>query len=171
MRSMAMSLLARVLVCVAILTAALRAQEPPTQAFEVASVRENKTGERSSFISPAPGGRFTAVNMPLRTLITYAYGLQSFELIGAPDWTTTTRFDIAARAAGEFPATQPGQLDADQLMVQALLADRFALRVHRETREVPIFELTLARADGRLGPQIRRSQVDCAALRKAAVAA
>lgn len=49
-------------------------------------------------------------------------------------------------------------------MLQALLAERFGLAVHRDTREMPIYALVLARQDGRLGPQLRRSSVDCQAM-------
>jgi len=163
--------MAPVLALAAALAAPLLAQERAAETFEVASVRINRTGDRTSFINTEPGGRFIATNMPLRTLITSAYELRSFELIGAPDWTGAERFDIVARAAREFGPATPGRPDPDKLMLRSLLADRFALRVHRETRELPIYALTPARADGRLGPRIRRSQTGCAAWRAAVPAA
>jgi uncharacterized protein (TIGR03435 family) len=147
------------------------AQSAAPLAFEVASVRLNKTGDRTSFTDTEPGGRFIATNMPLRTLITSAYELRSFELIGAPDWTGAERFDIVAKAAREFGPAAPGRPDPDKLMLQSLLADRFALRVHRETRELPVYALTLARADGRPGSRIRRSQTGCTAWRASVPAA
>ena len=87
----------------------------------------------------------------------YAYQLLDHQLIGAPVWTSSTGFDIT----GTYP---PGRAATDhdvRLMVQKLLSDRFGLAVHREQREVPTYLLVLARPDGRLGPQLRRSDVDC----------
>ena len=171
MGHMAASRVAPILALAAVLAAPLLAQEPAADTFEVASVRINRTGDRTSFINTEPGGRFIATNMPLRTLITSAYDLRSFELIGAPDWTGSERVDIVAKAARAFAPAAPGRPDQDKLMLRSLLADRFALRVHRETRELPIYALMLARADGQPGPRIRRSQTGCAAVRKAALAA
>src|SRR5688572_29646392 len=171
MRRIAGLRMAPILALAAALAAPLLAQEPAAETFEVASVRINQTGDRTSYTDTEPGGRFIATNMPLRTLITSAYDLRSFELIGAPDWTGAERFDIVARAAREFGPAAPGRPDPDKLMLRSLLANRFALRVHRETRELPIYALTPARADGRLGPRIRRSQTGCAAPRRAGAAA
>src|SRR5262249_45994631 len=77
------------------------------------------------------------------------------------------RFDIVAKAEGELPppgAVAPGVAGPQQLMLRSLLADRFKLAVHHETRDMPIYALVLARADGKLGPKIHTSDVDCAAL-------
>lgn len=107
-------------------------------------------------IQSQPGGRFTTQNTPLRMLIRYAYQVQGSELAGGEGWLDSERFDIAAKA--ESNAT-PNQIRA---MLRSLLADRFRLKVHRETRELPIYALTLSRSDGRFGEQLRRSTVDCA---------
>jgi uncharacterized protein (TIGR03435 family) len=111
-----------------------------------------------------PGGRFTATNVALRMLIRTAYQLQDFQIVGGPDWITSERFDIVAKADGDVPPTAPGGPPGPmQLMLQALLAERFKLVVHRDTRELPTYTLVLARSDGRLGPQLRPSTIDCAA--------
>jgi uncharacterized protein (TIGR03435 family) len=133
--------------------------------FEVASVKPNKSGEPFVRIGNQPGGRFTATNVPLRLLIRNAYQIQDFQLIGAPDWVSSDRFDIVAKAEGEVPPAAPGGPPGPiQFMLRALLAERFNLKMHSERRELPIYALILARSDGKLGAQLRPAAVDCAAL-------
>ena len=110
-----------------------------------------------------PGGRFTATNIPLRGLIRQAYQLQEFQIVGAPDWTNNERFDIVAKAEGDVGRGLPGTVGPMQMMMQNLLAERFKLVSHRESRELPIYALVLARSDGKLGTQLRPSTVDCTA--------
>jgi uncharacterized protein (TIGR03435 family) len=132
---------------------ALHAQAP---AFEVASVRPNAS-DGTSEIRSMPNGRFTATNASLRALVLRAYGLHESQLVAAPGWITTERYDIDARAAAP-PADGP---EALLPMLRTLLADRFALRARTETRELPAYVLTLAKRDRRLGPQIRPTEADC----------
>ena len=129
-------------------------QSPPE--FEVTSVKANHSLTGPSAISGATPGRFVATNTPLRFIILYAYELMDHQLIGAPDWTASTGFDVT----GTYHGKEATDHDV-RLMVQQLLSDRFGLTAHREQREVPTYFLTLARKDGRLGPQLRRSDVDC----------
>jgi uncharacterized protein (TIGR03435 family) len=97
-------------------------------------------------------------------LIRNAFQLQDFQISGGPAWLGTDRFDIVAKADGDIQPPTPGGPPAPtQLMLRGLLADRFKLVVHHETRELPIYVLALARSDRSLGPQLRFSQVDCAA--------
>ncbi|MBI4266643.1 MAG: TonB family protein [Acidobacteria bacterium] len=124
--------------------------DAPRPAFEVASVKPNNSGAPRVSMQTMPGGRFNAFNQTLRGLIRFAYGLQDFQLIG-PGWIDEARFDITA-SAGRQPG--PGEI---QQMMRSLLAERFNLVVHRETRDSPMFALVLARGDGRLGPQLRPS--------------
>lgn len=134
--------------------------------FEVASVRENTSGDGKIAFGIQPGGRFNAVNVPLWDLIRQAYAVQRTQIVGAPDWTETARFDVVAKAEGDIPRSGPGApLGPLNFMVQDLLEDRFKLRAHRETRELPIYALTLARSDRKLGAGLRPSTVDCAAMR------
>src|SRR6202035_3858710 len=113
----------------------LRAQSRPAAmaplAFEVASVKPNKSGASPSRLDFEVGGRFTARNIPLRTLILIAYRIQGFQLSGGPDWLND-RFDIAANAEGNPPVNEL------QLMLRTLFGDRFKLTVHHETRELQI---------------------------------
>jgi uncharacterized protein (TIGR03435 family) len=105
------------------------------------------------------------VNMQLRQLITFAYQIQSFQLEGGPDWIASDRFDILAKPEREVPTTGAffGGQEPLRMMLRTLLADRFTLVMRKETKELPIFELVVARQDGRLGPQLRPAAVDCAA--------
>ena len=149
-------------------TAALmRAQAPGEKPkFEVASVRENKADDGKIMIGIQPGGRFNAVNVPLWDLIRQAFAVQRTQLVGAPDWAETARYNIVAKAEGDIQGTPPGGPAGPlNFMLQDLLEDRFKLRAHRETREMAIYALTLARADGKPGAGLRTSSVDCAAMR------
>jgi uncharacterized protein (TIGR03435 family) len=105
------------------------------------------------------GGRLTVTNFPLDRVIRWAYRLQGFQLVGA-GWTSSDRFDIIAKAE-DNPPPDERQL---QLMMRTLLADRFKLTVHSETRELPIYALALA---GKLGANVRPSTMDCAAVEAA----
>jgi len=127
--------------------------------FEVASIKRNTSGDGRVMIGMQPGGRFTATNVPLRFLMTSAFRIQEFQIDGAPGWAATDRFDIVAKAEAGAPE---GQMMA---MLQSLLVERFKLAAHHETKEMPIYALVLARADGRLGPKLKPSTVDCEAMR------
>jgi uncharacterized protein (TIGR03435 family) len=148
----------------------LRAQSPAansgTPAFEVASVRPNKSSEARG-IRLQPGGRFTAVGIPLRDLIRIAYGLQTLllpgQIVGGPDWLGSDRFDIVAKAEQDFgpPPPEGGPPNELLAMLRTLLEDRFKVKVHTETRELPIYALVMARSDRKMGPQLRSSAGDC----------
>src|SRR5688572_15423889 len=131
---------------------------PASPVFEVASIKPNKSGDFRRAMGPEPGGRFGALNVGLRELIGFAYGIPNAEaesrILGGPEWIRTERFDVAATTEG---APSPDRL---ALMMRALLADRFKLKVRHDTREVPVYALVMARANGSLGPQLRRSDVD-----------
>lgn len=131
-------------------------------AFEVASVKANNSGTPNVQIGLQPGGRFTATNVPLRQLIIFAYQLQNFQIVDAPDWTRNERFDILAKAEAPVAPAPLGTVGPIQLMMRSLLAERFALKTHTETRELPIYELRVVRSGGQLGPQLKPSTVDCA---------
>ena len=139
---------------------AVMAQTPP--AFEVASVKLNKSGTTQANVGMPPNG-VNFVNLPLRGIIQLAYGInQPSKLAGVPDWAVTERYDITARAAG--PITQ----DERRLMLQALLKDRLKLDARLEKREVSVLALMLARNDGKLGKNLVESK-GCIARGAAAV--
>ena len=129
----------------------------PVSAFDVVSVRRNVSGEqvmRGPLVQP--GNRVVAQNIAVRFLITTAYSIEFNQIVGAPPWIDTDRFDIDARAR---PDASPAELKA---MLRALLADRFRLAAHFESQERPIYTLVRARSDGRTGPTLRPSGPDCA---------
>jgi uncharacterized protein (TIGR03435 family) len=125
--------------------------------FELASIKPSVPGATDMGISGAAPDQFRTVNAPLERIILYAFGRRDYQLVGGPDWIRIERFDITAKYPPDHSAAQV------PAMVRALLEDRFKLKTHTETREGPVYALVLARADGRLGPDLKRSDVDCAA--------
>ena len=123
-------------------------------AFDVASIRESSSLEAGGSMRLMPDGGIRTYNMPARNLITVAYQLQSFQLVGAPEWTRTTKYDILAKPA------EAKTRDEIFLMMRTLLADRFKLSMHREERQVDGYALVRARG-GALGPGMKPSAVDC----------
>jgi uncharacterized protein (TIGR03435 family) len=133
---------------------------PPTSStlrFEVASIKRNTSGDQFISVSFSPT-RPTFTNMPVRQLIVRAYGVQQYQVQGGPSWITSDRFDISAKTADE--SATPDQLNP---MLQSLLADRFKLKVHRETRQSDVYHLVKARPDGKLGDGIKPAAIDCSA--------
>jgi len=99
----------------AIVTAAavlMAAAQPPAAGpqFEVASIKPNKSGDGRVMIGIQPGGRFTATNVPVRLLIRNAYQLQDFQIVGGPDWLSSDRYDVVAKAEddGQGDPFRPG---------------------------------------------------------------
>ena len=128
-----------VLLCVVL------AQDAPTH-FDVATVRPSNAEGRgmNNLRDPVQA---TWTNMPLKVILTQAYRVQSDTIIGGPAWITTDRWDIIAKT--EKPATRMQQWD----MLKPLLAERFKLQVHTETRQLPEYELVLAKG----GPKLHES--------------
>jgi uncharacterized protein (TIGR03435 family) len=141
----------------------LHAQDP---AFEVASIKPNKTNEPQSVPQMQPG-RVTLVNRTLRYLVQFAYStiesqLYEFQVVGGPDWTDVDRFDVLAKMEGSLPPG-PAAANLGRRMMRPLLADRFQLKVRAESRDMPIYALVMARQDGQFGPGLRRRpESDCA---------
>jgi uncharacterized protein (TIGR03435 family) len=136
----------------------------PAQVFEVASVKPNKSGTTAISFRLQPGGQLNALNVTVRDLIRFAYAVQPFQIESGPGWTNSDRFDVVAKVAGEIVPQPPGQVGPVQLMMQNLLAERFALKLHRETKDGPVYALVHARADKQLAKQVTPSTLDCAAL-------
>src|SRR5687768_1770756 len=152
---------------------------PPASlpAFEAISIRPNVTpgrgGRGGGQMQP---GRYVTVNLTLRSIIKRAFATEGVagrtvdlfdaQVAGGPAWLDEDKFDIVATTAA---ATQPAQMAP---MIQRLLADRFKLAAHWERRELPVYVLVKARADGQLGPGLTRtSEEGCAAAAKAREAA
>ncbi len=153
-----------------LLMGALSAQAPQTAdaapAFEVAAIKPNNSGDGRVMMMNQPG-RFIATNITLRLLIRNAYQVQDFQISGGPGWLTSDHFDINAKLPDGLPPAPPGPPGSGpgrlQLMIRQLLADRFKLVMHNETKDSPIYALILARSDGKLGPEMKKSETDCAA--------
>ena len=105
--------------------------------FEVASIKPGNPESRLLRSLITAGGNLRAENVTLRTLIEDAYRMKPFQLTGGPRWIDQDKFEVLAK--GDASAT-PDQV---RLMLQALLADRFYLALRRETRERPVFFLTV----------------------------
>jgi uncharacterized protein (TIGR03435 family) len=105
------------------------------------------------------------INETLSRLIGEAYAaaqpVPRLQIVGGPEWIDNDRFDT------EGVSQRPVTREQARLMLRGLLADRFKLVVHTETRPLPVFELVLARSEGKLGSELRRSDVDCVTRRTA----
>ena len=136
------------------LATSLAAQGAPDKkpSFEVASIKPSTTDGGSWSSS---GHRQTIIGTTAGILIGYAFALHDYEIIGGPPWLHHDRLDVIAQAEGK---ATPEQF---RLMMQSLLAERFALKAHHETREGLMYRLALARKDGRLGPQLVKSGSVC----------
>jgi uncharacterized protein (TIGR03435 family) len=124
------------------------AAQTSTPSFEVASIKRSARPLGGGSIGVQPGGRFSAVNMPLSTMIEWAYGVRQPQLIDAPDWVKNETFDVNAKPAGEVPRAET------LLMLRSLLAERFKLVLKTEQRELAVQELSRIREDGQLGPRL-----------------
>jgi uncharacterized protein (TIGR03435 family) len=130
-------------------TCGLFAQSADPPKFAVASIKRDASTEPLSMAAPMgvgfrPGGRLVAHNAPVTMLIQRAYGLQSWQIVGGPDWISREGYDIEARPESTTDQKQMW------LMLQTLLADRFKLTTHRETRELPVYDLVLAKGGPKL---------------------
>jgi len=116
--------------------------------FEVASIKPNVSNDGRVGIGIQPGGRLSVTGATVKMLMRQAYRIQDFQMVGGPAWLDSDRYDIVAKAEGD---ANPDQV---REMVQSLLADRFQLKFHRETRELPVYALMV----GKNGPKMEVSQ-------------
>ena len=135
-----------------------------TVTFEVASVKANTSGTLDGYRG-IKGRSYLATNQRLRRLIADAYGIPAARVLGGPAWIGEASTDLRFVGGDRFDilATLPEGATAQQvpMMLRHLLADRFKLAVHTEMRDSAAYSLVMARDDGRFGPQLRRSAVDC----------
>jgi uncharacterized protein (TIGR03435 family) len=129
----------------------IQAQTTPRaapQSFEVASIKVNQTGGEARRAGSSPGGVFTATNVTLKLLISRAFGVPESQIERGPGWMETERYDVAAKAA------TPLEMSREELRpcLQALLAERFRLKYHRETKQGAVFSLSLAKRGSKLTP-------------------
>lgn len=139
---------------VALFGAGVHAQAPAK--FEVASVRPSKPGETQVTVNWTGG--VTMINVPLRAIVQFAYGINTpSRIAGYPDWTNVERFDIQAKAP-------EGLKGVEQMrpMLQNLLADRFKMVARFEKRELQSYVLVKAKLNAPLGPNLKPSKAICA---------
>lgn len=122
------------------------------QTFESASVKPSASDAGPTHIALPPGGRVDIANMTLKEMIVNAYDVQPFQVTGGPAWLDAVHYDVSAKAGD-------GAKRAEVLaMVQTLLADRFQLKIQRETRQLPVYALEMARKDRKPGPGLIESK-------------
>ena len=144
------------------LAVVLAATTASAQTFEVAAIKPSNPDPANPLsmvpmVRPQPGGRVTVSNFPLKMLIAYAYDMQDFRVDGGPPTLMGAKFDITAKAsAGNI--LPPKEM---RPLLKNLLIERFTLKAHTEPREMRIYDLVIARSDGRLGPDIKPSTSDC----------
>jgi uncharacterized protein (TIGR03435 family) len=125
-----------------------QAENPPL-AFEVASIKPNipdGSGQMRMGTQPLPGGRLNVTNASLKMLIRFAYNIDDAQISGGPSWLDSDRYDIVAKGEGNATTDQLRQ------MLQSLLADRFQLKFHHDSKELPVYALLAARNGPKLKP-------------------
>lgn len=148
--------------------------EAPKLTFEVASIKPNSGDDRRIGIQVLPGGDLRTTGTTLKFLITYAYDVRDFQVSGGPGWINSDRFDIMAKSEqGSSDSTPDDMLkmtDAQmktaaekmRIKLQALLAERFQLTIHHETKEQPVYALVV----GKNGTKLQESQSNAGAPRR-----
>ena len=150
--------LAVLFIAAATLTGVAQSPGPATPSFEVASIKRNVSNDAGGYVRIEEGSRFNAVNASLALIIRQAYGVQGFQVVNLPDWVGTERYDIRAKApdgVDVFPNMAP--------LLRSLLKERFNFQGRIEQREMPVYDLLVARSDRRLGPKIAQASLDCGA--------
>jgi uncharacterized protein (TIGR03435 family) len=136
---------------------------PGDLTFDAASVKRNGSGDPAIGFQAGPGGRFAATNIPLKQFIRAAYTLQLYQIVDAPAWVDSERFDVTAVSDRDLTDSRPWRPGAPYLavqsMMQALLADRFKLVAHEEERDAPGYALVLNRAGD--GSKLRSAKKPC----------
>jgi len=127
--------------------------------LDVISVKPNKTslGAHGLITTEFTVDGFRGTNVPVHVLLLQAYGLHEGESFGEPAWANSEVFDIEAKVAGPDVAAFT-KLDDNQrqAMLRQILAERFRLAVHRESRELPVYALSVAKG----GPKLKESVID-----------
>ena len=128
----------------------LQSEGAPTQSFEVASIKQSRAGDDMVQIFMTRG-KFTTKGKTTKAVIEFAYDIKSDnQLSGGPSWINSEKYDIEAKeedSVAERLEKLPLEEHANQvrLMVQALLAERFGLKVSHETKDLPVYALVVAK--------------------------
>jgi bla regulator protein blaR1 len=119
--------------------------------FEVASIRPGEPGDQHHDYMWRPSGRLDAINIWLEDLILHAYDIDTNQLTGLPSWAKSRVYTIRAVTPFDMSHLQTRQrMMVERQMLQSLLADRFRLKVHRATKQLPVYELVVAKEGTRL---------------------
>jgi uncharacterized protein (TIGR03435 family) len=135
----------RMTLAMAVLMTATIVAQSPAPAFDEASIKPSKSGG-GPYIRVLPG-RFLATYSSLRDLIAFAYGLRDDQIADGPSWIVSDHYDVEATAVGNPPV---GRIAG--AMLQELLKDRFRLLLRRETKQLPVYELTVDKNGLKLQP-------------------
>ncbi len=118
--------------------------------FAVASIKPDKTGSGGVRIMFGPDG-FSATNIPLKLLIREAFGVNDDQIAGLPDWTGSAMYDIDAKVDGaDLPVMDKLTFDQRKEMMVKLLTERFGLKTHQETKDLPVYALVVAKSGSKL---------------------
>lgn len=123
-------------------------QSPDPLGFDVASVKPTAGADGRALLQATPG-RLVMTNLALRRLILIAYDVQDYQLAGAPGWIDSEHYDIQAKAE-----SNPSVQQMEGPMLRRLLEERFRLAIHRETRQLPVYMLSV----GKTGPKLQSSK-------------
>jgi uncharacterized protein (TIGR03435 family) len=125
-----------------------QSQELPAH-YDVVSIKPSAVTNGNFAVRNLPGGSLSCMAVTVKMLVMEAYGVKAFQVSGGPGWVGTTLWDMEARVEGVQRRLPKDHLDA---MVRALLEDRFQPKVHRETKEMPVFALVVAKGGSKLRP-------------------
>jgi uncharacterized protein (TIGR03435 family) len=116
------------------------------QTFEVASIKPSDPEARGNTFNFTPGGGLTILNSTLRAIIQTAYDVPRFQIEGGPGWMNSERFDVIAKSV----AGDRGDFGQTRFKLQVLIAERFLLKVRRETRDMPVLVLAVGKNGAKL---------------------
>ena len=134
-------------VLIAAIATSFVSAQPPDRAFEVSSIKRNRTGAPGADTNTTPG-RLSLINATLQSVILRAFGVLNQQVIGTPEWVRAERYDILAVTGDSTALTD----ETRQKYLQALLVDRCALSFHRETRELRVYSLVSLKDGGTVRP-------------------
>ena len=144
------------LLCVLVVSGVERPEAQTAAEFDVVSIKKNDGSQPGGGMRTLPDGTLMMTNQPIRSILASAAPVPVREVIGYPDWVVRERYDVIAKPPAGATREQR------TAMWQALFAERLKLRAHVEEREQDTYALVVARSDGRLGPELMASTLDCA---------
>jgi uncharacterized protein (TIGR03435 family) len=147
------------LVLVTALTAVAQSPPEPKYTYEVVSIKQSDPAARGGRIGPGSQGGLRTTNTNLMVLLTFAYDVRDYQIIDAPGWARSEGFDVSFTPDKPEAFPKPGEgdmkslepmMDRQRQRMQAILRDRFGLKLRMETRELPIYALVPAKGGSKL---------------------